>query len=213
VVIGAHGPSGRPPYFIYSLCVAATNDAAQDRIGERGRHRLAVGEQYGSRQNGLDARQAITLAGSIDAGRLGLPCCVGNVEHRDSCRATGRSLGIAREPMEPMDLANMRQNGVNRGKSIRHVVGLSPGARFRRRSGGFQPRPEACSNSSQTAVPSNACSRMFRKFPLSTPPRAFRQQGSDQYGPANEENRPSSGPERRRAAEYRCGNVRTLQKG
>jgi hypothetical protein len=71
MVIGAHERSGQPPHFIYSLCVAATNNPAQDRIGERGRHRLAVGEKYGFRQNGLDARQAITLAGSIDVGGTG----------------------------------------------------------------------------------------------------------------------------------------------
>jgi len=38
-------PQGRAREMRPTLCVAATNNAAQDRIGERGCHWLAVGEQ------------------------------------------------------------------------------------------------------------------------------------------------------------------------
>jgi hypothetical protein len=49
-----------------TLCVAATNNAAQDRIGERGCQWLAVGEQCRFRRNGLEAGQAVTLARAVD---------------------------------------------------------------------------------------------------------------------------------------------------
>jgi len=62
---------------ICTLCIAATNNLAQDRIGERRRQRLAVGEEYRFPQNSLKAWQAITLAGPVDGGRLALPCCAG----------------------------------------------------------------------------------------------------------------------------------------
>jgi hypothetical protein len=49
-----------------TLCGAATNYAAQNRIGKRGCHWLAEGEQYRFRQGGLEVRQAITLTRPVD---------------------------------------------------------------------------------------------------------------------------------------------------
>jgi hypothetical protein len=54
-----------------ALGVAATNNVAQYRIGERRCQRLAVGEQRGFGQNGFEARQAISLVHPVDvAGGL-----------------------------------------------------------------------------------------------------------------------------------------------
>src|SRR6516164_4152219 len=70
------------------LCVAVTNNAAQDRIGERGCYWLAVGEQCSFRQNGLEARQTITFARSVDVSS-GLPCHIGKdlieIDSRRGC--------------------------------------------------------------------------------------------------------------------------------
>jgi hypothetical protein len=49
----------------WTLCVAATNDPAQDRIGEPGCQWLTVGQQCRFRQNGLEARQAVTFVRSV----------------------------------------------------------------------------------------------------------------------------------------------------
>ena len=58
------------------LGVAATNNVAQYRIGERKCQRLAIGEQRGFGQNGLEARQAISLVYPADVSG-GLPCHIG----------------------------------------------------------------------------------------------------------------------------------------
>ena len=49
-----------------ALCGAAANKVAQDWIGEGGRQWLAVREQCRFQRNGLEARQAITFACSVD---------------------------------------------------------------------------------------------------------------------------------------------------
>jgi hypothetical protein len=60
-----------------TLCIAATNHLAQDRIGERRCQRLAVGEEYRFTQNSPEARQPITLVGPVDMICLTVPRHIG----------------------------------------------------------------------------------------------------------------------------------------
>jgi hypothetical protein len=82
-----------------TLCIAATNNAAQDRIGVRGCQRLAVGEQCSLLQNGLDV-QAITLVRAIDVLGPALLCCIGKdlikIDPGPRCRRRKRLKRYAR---------------------------------------------------------------------------------------------------------------------
>jgi hypothetical protein len=79
------GPPRRPARY----AAQRPTSAAQDRIGIRGRDRLAVGEQCGLRRDRFDARQAITLAGAVDV-TAAMPGCIGKdlikIDLRRRCR-------------------------------------------------------------------------------------------------------------------------------
>ena len=61
--------AGFPTPETFLLCVAPTNNLAQDAIGERRCHRLAARQPDTLKYNGLKFRQAITLPGAVDVLR------------------------------------------------------------------------------------------------------------------------------------------------